>query len=348
MAVIHQSGLDVSEFQDEIFDYGLEPGEAFDPDEFDAQFDLSQPHIMTALGPIDPDSFGFALAHEHLFCRPVTGREEPDFILDDASAAVTELEYFFAAGGRGVVEMSTTDYGRDISEMRWIAQHAPIHLVLTAGHHKELYSQAFIADQSVEEITAGIVQEVTAGIEGSGSRAGVIKAGSSLNAITPVEARALRAAGRAHLRTGAPISTHTEQGTMALEQIELLQSEGVAPERIVIGHMDRRLEEHYLRQVLETGAFIGFDGWSKWDYALDEDRAAMANRLIALGFGGQLLLSGDLARRSQQIAHGGGPGLLYLADFVPLLLMAADIEAPMVRQLFVDNPARAFTTIPVG
>jgi predicted metal-dependent phosphotriesterase family hydrolase len=335
----------MTDYEDETFDYGLAPGESFDPDEKDEPFDLSLPHIMTALGPIDPGSFGFALSHEHLFCRPITGIEDPDFILDDASAAVTELEYFFAGGGRGLVDMSTTDYGRDIAEMRWIAQHAPVHIVLTAGHHKELFAEAFIAGQSTDEVMDAIVQEVTEGIEGTAIRAGVIKAGSSLDAITPIEEKAFRAAARAHLITGAPISTHTERATMALEQIEILRSEGVAPERIVIGHMDRLLEEHYLRQVLETGVFIGFDGWSKWNYAPDEERAAMTKRLVDLGFGGQILLSGDLARRSLQIAHGGGPGLLYFADYVPLLLMAADIDAPTVRQLFVDNPARAFTSI---
>lgn len=336
----------MSSFQDETFDYGLDPGESFVPEDLDETFDLSLPHVMTALGPIDPSSLGFTLSHEHLFCRPITGRDDSDFILDDATAAVTELEYFFAAGGRAVVDMSTTDYGRDIAEMIWIAQNAPVHIVLTAGHHKELFSKPYVEDKTIDQLAAEIVREVQEGIEDTNVKAGVIKAGTSFDAITPIEEKTLRAAARAHIVTGAPISTHTERGTMALEQIELLQREGVDPRRVVIGHMDRRLEEHYLRQVLETGATIGFDGWSKWEHASDEERAAMTKRLIDLSFAGQLLLSGDLARRSKQIAHGGGPGFVYFADYVPLLLMAAEIDAPTVRQLFVDNPARAFTTNP--
>lgn len=336
----------MSELHDETIDYGLEPGEAFVPEDLDATFDLRLPHVMTALGPIDPGSLGFALAHEHLFCRPLTGLDDPDFILDDATAAVTELEYFFAAGGRAVVDMSTTDYGRDIAEMIWIARHAPVHIVLTTGHHKELFAKPHVEGRSIDQIAAEIAREVQEGIEGTNAKAGVIKAGSSFDVITPIEEKAIRAAARAHIITGAPISTHTERGTMALEQIELLRREGVDPRRVVIGHMDRRLEEHYLRHVLDTGATIGFDGWSKWEHALDEERAAMTKRLIDLGFAGQLLLSGDLARRSQQIAHGGGPGLVYFADYVPLLLMAAEIDAPTVRQLFIENPARAFTTNP--
>lgn len=334
----------MDEFQDETFDYGLGPGESFDPDDLDESFDLRRPHVMTALGPIDPGALGFTLSHEHLFCRPVTSIEDPDFILDDATAAVTELDYFFAAGGRAVVEMSTRDYGRDIAELFGIAQRAPTHLVLAAGHHKELFSKPYIADQSIDRVAADIVRELQVGIDGTAVKAGLIKAGSSFDVITAIEEKALRAAARAHLMTGAPISTHTERGTMALEQIELLQREGVDPRRVVIGHMDRRLEEHYLRQVLETGVFIGFDGWSKQAHASDEERAAMTKRLIDLGFGGQILLSGDLARRSQQLAHGGAPGFLYFADYVPLLLMAAEIDAPTVRQLFVETPARAFTT----
>jgi arsenate reductase (thioredoxin) len=44
---------------------------------------------------------------------------------------------------------------------------------------------------------------------------------------------------RAHHLTGLAISTHTEVGTMGLDQIQLLISEGVEPERIIIGHVDQ-------------------------------------------------------------------------------------------------------------
>ena len=36
----------------QTFDFGLEPGESFEPDELDDEISTDQPHVMTALGPI--------------------------------------------------------------------------------------------------------------------------------------------------------------------------------------------------------------------------------------------------------------------------------------------------------
>jgi predicted metal-dependent phosphotriesterase family hydrolase len=326
----------------ETHDYGLGPGERFEPEETDDEFDLTQPHIMTARGPIAPDELGFALHHEHVIANPVPA-EDPDLILDDPEAALAELELYHAAGGRGLVDMSTADYGRDIQAMSMIASHSQVHIVIATGHHKDLYAARYIGDDSINEIAARNIRELTEGIDGTSIRAGVIKAGTSLDEITEAEDRVLRAASRTHLATGAPISTHTEAGTMALEQVAIFQEEGVAPNRVIIGHMDRRLDESYLKSLLETGAFVSFDQISKKRYGLDEDRAAMIKTLVDAGYTTQLLLSGDLARKSCQLAYGGEPGWVYLVEQFPVMLMEAGLSAPTVRELFVENPARALT-----
>jgi predicted metal-dependent phosphotriesterase family hydrolase len=328
-------------------DYGLAPGERFEPEEIESTFDLSQPHIMTALGPIPPDELGFALHHEHVIARPLAAGD-PDLILDDPEASLAELELFHAAGGRAVVDMSSADYGRDIKAISEIAAHSPVQIIVVTGHHKDLYAAPQVGAESINYIAARNIRELTEGIDGTIVRAGVIKAGTSLDEITDVEERVLRAAARAHLATGAPISTHTERGTMALEQITIFQEEGVDPSRVILGHMDHRLDEKYLRTLLETGAWVSFDQISKTQHGSDEDRAAMVKTLVDAGYAGQLLLSGDLARRSKLRAYGGEPGLTYLLDHFPLILMDAGLDAATVRRLFVDNPARALTIASIG
>jgi phosphotriesterase-related protein len=224
-----------------------------------------------------------------------------------------------------------------------IANHSQVHIVSATGHHKDLYATRYIGDDSINEISARNIRELTEGIDGTSTRAGVIKAGTSLDEITPAEDRVLRAAARAHLATGAPISTHTEAGTMALEQVAIFQEEGVDPSRVIIGHMDRRLDESYLKSLLDTGVFVSFDQISKKRYGSDEARAAMVRTLVDAGYTNQLLLSGDLARKSCQLAYGGEPGWVYLVEQFPVMLMEAGLSAPTVRELFVDNPARALT-----
>lgn len=335
----------MSEFKDAQYDYGLAPGETYEPaDGGEEAFDLSQPHVMTALGPIDPGALGFTLHHEHVICRPMdVGAADPDLLLDDVAKAVSELEGFALSGGRAIVDMTPVDYGRDIGDIHWVAQHVPVHVIVITGHHKDKHAAPYVGDETADQIAARNIRELTVGIGESGVRAGVIKAGVTLNQITEVEDRVIRGAARAHVATGAPISTHTDKGTMALEMIATFQEEGVDPSRVVIGHLDFALDEPYLRSILETGAFVSFDQWSKVKYAADETRAAMVKTLVDAGHIDQILLSGDLARKSYWLSYGGGPGFVYFLDQVPLLLMEAGLTAPQVRTIFVDNPARALT-----
>ena len=333
---------------DDSYDYGLEPGEAFEPEEDDEVFDLTQPHVMTVLGPIDPGAVGFALHHEHVFCRTAPAVvPDPDLWLDDPDAARVELELFFAAGGRAVVDMSPADYGRDSAAMLQVAAHSPVHLIVVTGHHKDQFARPYAGGDDVDAIVARNLRELREGTDGTRVRAGLIKAGTSLDTITEVEDRVLRAAARSAVLSGAPISTHTERGTMALEQIEIMTGAGADPTRIILGHLDFRLTDlPYLREVCATGAHVSFDQWSKTKYAADEDRARVLLDLAEAGYLDQLLVSGDLARKSYQLAYGGEPGFAYFCDRVPLTLMDAGFDAPSVRRLFIDNPARALTIHP--
>lgn len=326
-------------------DFGLPPGESFEPAELpDPPFDLAQPHVMTVFGPIRPEELGPTLPHEHLFARPAAVADvDPDTVLDDRHATLAELEDFYAAGGRGIVDASPADYGRDIEALRWVAARAMVHVVAVTGHHKALHAERVAGGWGVDELAAEMVSELTEGIGAQRVRPGLIKAGTSLDRILPVEAAALRAAARAHLATGVPITTHTERGTMALEQLEVLREEGVDLRRVVVGHLDQRLDEAFLVRVLETGAFASFDSLTKPRYGPDEPKAAMIGRLVAAGYGEQILLSQDLGRRSLLRAYGGSPGWAAIFDRFVLLLMDAGVDAVTVRRLLVENPARALT-----
>jgi phosphotriesterase-related protein len=72
----------------------------------------------------------------------------------------------------------------------------------------------------------------------------------------------------------------------------------------------------------------------------------MVKQLIDAGFGDQLLVSGDLARRSTQPAYGGTPGWAYLIEGFPLMLMEQGVLAADIRRILVENAARALTTRP--
>jgi phosphotriesterase-related protein len=328
----------------QTYDWGLEAGESFEPDELENDISLDQPHVMTALGPIDPGDLGVTLHHEHVIAKPMdVGAADPDLLLDSTDAAYAELEDAFYAGLRSIVDMTPADYGRDPAAIYWVARRAPVHVIAITGHHKHLHVAPWVGDQTAGEIAAVSIDEIRNGIAGTPMRAGVIKAGTSLNVITDVEERVLRAAAIAHKETGAPISTHTDKGTMALEQLAILREEGVALNRVIIGHLDFALDADYLLRVLETGAFVSFDQVSKEKYAPDATRAETLKHLANAGHLDQLLVSGDLARKSYWLSYGGGPGFRYLVESFPVIMMEAGFDAPDVRRILVDNPRIALT-----
>lgn len=333
-------------------DYGLAPGEAFEPDESTGAqeaLDINQPHVMTVLGPIVPDELGVCLVHEHLLCDPVAvTASDPDYRLDDPHATLAELEDFHNVGGRAIVDCSTRDYGRDPDGLYWLAQRAPVHIVMVTGRHKALHAERVSAGQSVEELTAETVAEIRAGTGRHRVRPGVIKIGSSENEIRPVEETAIRAAAQAHRETGLSITTHTEAGTIADKQLDLLSAHGVAADRVILGHLDRRMDHGYLRSLLDRGAFVSFDQIGKPYYGPDEPKARMIATLIGEGYQDQLLLSMDLARKSLLRAYGGSPGWVYMIERFALMLMDEGLSAPQVRALLAANPARALAIIPVA
>jgi predicted metal-dependent phosphotriesterase family hydrolase len=303
--------------------------------------------VRTVLGDIDPATLGLTLPHEHLMAHPPAEVTDPDLRLDDEVAAVSELRSFRQAGGKAVVDMTTVDYGRDVRALARIAATSGTHLIAATGYNKGKFSDRLTQSLSVEAIASWMTSEVGLGIDGTGIRAGVIKAATGLHGPGEGERKMLEAAAIAHRRTQAPISTHTEQGTWALEQVQFLTDRGVPPERLLIGHLDLHPDLAYLRQVAATGVYLGLDQFCKEKYLSDQERVRLALALAAEGFGHRLLLSGDMARRSYWQTYGG-PGFRHIPTTVRSLLISAGASEDLVEMLLVENGRNFLAFEPAG
>jgi predicted metal-dependent phosphotriesterase family hydrolase len=301
--------------------------------------------IITVTGPLEPAELGATYAHEHLLGGPPdwsADRQDRDLTMLSVEAAVKELELFRMAGGRAIVEMSTPDYNRRPEQLRDLSKQSGVHVIMTTGVHKDAYSHPLTANASVDQLAANNVRDIMQGAGDTGVKAGVIKAATSLNQITEGEEKALRAAAQTHLETGAPISTHTQNGTMGLEQLAIFKGEGVDFSHVAIGHVDRKQEYDYHRALLDTGAYIIYDQISKEKYVPDRDRVATLVRLVSEGYGGQIMLAGDFGRGSYWTSNGGGPGLTYIIwRFVPWLI-SEGISRDAAWGMLITNPARFF------
>lgn len=327
----------------EIFDSGwVGAGEEDDLDRRLAAeaepFDLRRPHVMTALGPIEPAALGPTLAAERISSGPPPSASngEP---ADDPHATLAELEDLYAAGGRAVLD-ATTDHGRDATILGWIAARAPVHLVAVTGAGS---GPALGGDPATlaKRLAGSFVGDLTEGITGTATRAGAILVRMRDDGIGGGVATALRAAALAHRSIAAPVVLRVERPGVAPAALAMMGGEGVAPERVVVGGIAGRAEVRDLEAILATGASLALDrlaGNGSWPVA---EQAATIGDLVAAGHGDRLLLSPGLDRRSSLRAYGGEPGWVWLFERFALLLMETGLDAAAVRRLLVDNPARA-------
>jgi phosphotriesterase-related protein len=292
------------------------------------------PHIQTVLGDIPPSDLGRTLLHEHLLTSPPPHITDEDFLLDSEAKAASELHALKKAGANALLEMSPRDYGRNPHGLARLSRATGVHIIMVTGWMKERIFAPYVAGRGQDDLAQEMIHELSVGV--GGIKAGAIKAGSSLDEITEAEALVMRSAAQASLATGALITTHTEAGTMGLEQIELFTQAGVSPERLLIGHADRKLDFAYHLAMVKTGATIGYDQIGKTKYYPDEERLAMLLRLAEAGYAHRIALSTDFARRSNWPSYGGSPGTAsLLTHFIPLLE-----KAGLDSTLFLEETPR--------
>lgn len=304
-------------------------------------FDPRRPHVMTVLGPIEPAALGPTLVAERVWSA-APGSDASDGPPNDRHATLAELEDLHAAGGRALLDPTTADEGRDVETLRWLAARAPVHLLAVTGVAHRTGSTED-GPEAIARLAATFTRELTEGIDGTPAHAGaiVITAEDDTNV-------ALRAAARAHGTTGAPLLLRAAGSAAALAALAVLQGEGVDPQRIVVGGFAGCPSEADLAALLAGGASLVFDRLAadpEWPVAT---QATTLRALVAAGYGDRLLLSPGLDRRSSLRAYGGEPGWVWLLERFALTLMEAGLEAPAVRRLLVDNPARALTIGRVG
>ncbi len=317
--------------------------------------------IRTMLGDIKPDELGLTDAHEHIVCRPGhwVDRHEDDLLLDDPEKSKADVLLFKAAGGQAIVDATAVDYGRDLPAVKKIAEETGIKIIATAGFNKsflwdalllgsQITYRTWIEKATIEELTQSVVKEFSEGMEGTDVRAGQLKFGTGYNMIDPLEEKTLRAVARAHRITGAPVHSHTEAGTMALEQIELLKQEGIDMTHVSIGHMDRNPDTWYHLKIAESGAFLSFDGIGKIKYYPECVRIQCILELVKRGYQKQILIGGDTARKSYYQSYSHGLGLGYILDkWVPRFIEEAEAAGlngqALVDDFFRNNPRRYLT-----
>lgn len=313
--------------------------------------------IQTARGPIAPHELGFTLPHEHIhidLMRDYRGQG----LLNERALMIEEVQLFKESGGGTIVEVTNIGLGRDPQAMREISEATGVHILVATGHYRDPYINKLWMDwHSVDQVAELIIRDLEEGIVGcdstgpqeaqlgdTGIRAGIIgELGTDRWYISSAEERSFRAAARAHLRTGAAITTHAARWPVGTAQLDLLAEEGVDPRRVIIGHCDSVPLHDYHLELARRGAYVQFDMLayrpSPWD---QRQRVDWIRSLVEQGYIDRILLSHDVSLRDTLATFGGG-GYSYLAEkFVPQLLEAG-LSSEQVDRITVTNPREALT-----
>ncbi len=308
--------------------------------------------VMTVTGPLSSDQFGFTSMHEHIFSDLTRDNWGANSILNNPDLAYEELMRFKNGGGVSLVDQTTgglRGHDHDLLTVkhavaiRQIAERTGLNIVLGAGWYREPYYEQRLHRMKTDEIAEELVRDVTEGIEGTDVRAGILgEIGAHFTWVSPVEERVFRAVARAHKKTGVTIATHALIWPVGLDQLDILEEEGVDLRRVVVGHCQTWPSHEYHAEIARRGAFVQFDRMgtvSAYDH--DTDLRSI-KEMVDAGLSRHLLFAQDVCRRADYVAYGG-KGYGYLVGEFREDLRGIGVDDELFHQVTVENPRRALT-----
>lgn len=299
--------------------------------------------VMTVRGPVPPAGLGVALPHEHLFSNFGEAPAEPG-VYNEAALLAAVIPSVAKARERGcgtIADATAAWFGRNPRLLRIIAGKTGLSILTNTGYYgaaQDRYVPELAYVESEEALAARWVQEYRAGIGQTGIRPGFLKIGVDGVGLSPIDAKLVRAAARAHRQTGLAIQVHTGNNVEgAMRQLAILKQERVRPEAWIWVHANQVKDEAALKEAAQAGAWISLDGL---DAGTMERHLELAVLMKQWGRLGQVLLSHD---GNSFRAGGKRPARDYtlLFDvFVPRLA-SAGFSQEEIRHITVGNPARA-------
>ena len=325
--------------------------------------------VQTVTGSVRAAELGRTYMHEHVFVQtPDVQQNYPEEWGDEdvrVADAVTRLRQLAGEGIRTIVDPTVVGLGRYIPRIQRVAEEVPeLNIVVATGcytydsvpfffHHRGPALEAALGQPVPDPMVEMFVGDITDGIAGTGVRAGMLKCAIDHQGMTGGVERVMRAVAKAHRRTGTPITVHTHPASrQGLAVQQLLDSEGVDPGRVVLGHSGDTTDADHLQTLAEAGFVLGMD---RFGINLDttfEARADIVVEMCRRGFAGSMVLAHDAACYIDWI----DPGVLaflpqwhYLhitRDVLPYL-SDRGVTDEEIETMLVANPRRIFENVAV-
>ena len=263
--------------------------------------------VQTVLGPIEPESLGITIMHEHLVIDLECYFQEPEeaserawihapitmdrlggigrrwwynlenIRLWDVNAAIHQASLYKYAGGVSVVDVTSLGIHRDPLALARISRATGLNIVMGGSYYVPLSHPSDMDEKPEDDITAEIVRDVTVGVGETGVRTGIIGEVGNFYPLTENERKVLRASARAQVETGAPLTIHPGMSDWAPQEIiEVLVEAGADPTRVVMDHLGPCVRDRSaLKALAETGCFLEYDHFGGYE---DTSRSYLGGR----------------------------------------------------------------------
>lgn len=318
--------------------------------------------INSVLGPIKVEDLGSTLIHEHLGIGwPGWELDHQDFDRKkDGARVVKRLKEIRALGIRSIVDPCPMELGRDPGFAAEMSDRSNVQIVIATG----LYNDALgipmhFRMMDVDGIAEVYVKEIEDGIGTTGIKAGIIKTASGgIPGLTPpgqgikdTEIKCLRAAARASKATGAPILCHNDElEPFGRETLDVFDEEKVDFNKVLIGHACGVGDMRYYFDILERGAWLGFDRFGIESIASDKMRLASLLGLLSVGFD-RIMLSHDSVECWRGRDSGALDGMIaaspnwnmaHISRNILPAMRKAGVPEEIIETLMVNNPRSYF------
>jgi phosphotriesterase-related protein len=313
--------------------------------------------VETVRGPVDADSLGRTLMHEHVFVlnEEVRRNYPADWAEDDrVDDAINKLNALAARGCQTIVDPTVLGLGRDIHRIRRVADGTELNIIVATGlytyNEVPLYFKFRTPGaDGVDPMTRLFVEDITSGITGTGVKAAFLKCAIDDQGLTPGVERVMRAVGRAHAETGAPVTVHTHphSGT-GRDAVRVLREEGTDLTKVVLGHSGDSTDLDYLTELADAGCLLGMDRFGLDIITPFEDRVDTVAAMCSRGYAGSMVLSHDASCYIDWFPAEVIPLFApawhfeHLFDDVLPALRSRGVTEAQIETMLVDNPRRYF------
>jgi len=307
--------------------------------------------ISSVTGPIDTANLGMTYMHEHMMIgTPGFYHSYPHLWKHDEflNKAIHDVKAAYDRGIRTIVDLTPSDFHRDVRFVREIAQKTGMQIIVATGIYWK--STWYFEGHPIEDLATLLTHDILFGIQNTDIKAGILKVATDEPGVTEVNERALRAVARAHRRTGVPISTHTNaHKKVGLQQQEIFKSEGVDLGRVIIGHSGDSTDLGYLEALIQAGSYIGMDRFGLYIEGLPgfEERVDTIVKLCERGYADRMVLSHDAGcifdwLPSEFLYPLSKWNFTHIMDDVVPELQRRGVRKEQIDQMLIHNPRTIF------